>query len=83
MKNITKYRPLNELRRIGFEALVGKMGLADALRFMSQYDPGKGDYSKERKTILKGIKAEEFFKEAQKYNRGSGGRKKHRVKATA
>ena len=32
----------------GFRALVDRLGLADALRFMQQYDAGQGDYTADR-----------------------------------
>ena len=33
-----------ELKRIGWEALVQKLGLADATRFLLEYEAGSGDY---------------------------------------
>jgi len=44
----TKRRTLQEIRREGFQALVDRLGVADALRFIQQYDPGEGDYTVER-----------------------------------
>jgi hypothetical protein len=39
--------------RLGFETLVEKLGPADALRFILQYESGKGDYTKERKKLFR------------------------------
>ena len=33
-----------ELKRVGWEALVQKLGLADATRFLLEYESGSGDY---------------------------------------
>lgn len=43
-----KPRTPPEIRAEGFRALVERLGLADALRFMHQYEPGQGDYTAER-----------------------------------
>lgn len=42
----------SELRNRGFRALVEALGWANAVRFMRQYDPGAGDYTEERRTLL-------------------------------
>jgi hypothetical protein len=39
---------LYEIRMEGWKALTDRLGPAGAMRFMMQYDPGHGDYSKER-----------------------------------
>ena len=41
-----------ELRNPGFRALVKALGWANAVRFLRQYDPGSGDYTEERRTLL-------------------------------
>lgn len=54
MQSVTAYQPipLNELRQKGFEALVKELGASNALRFLSLYEPGHGDYTKERHAWL-------------------------------
>jgi hypothetical protein len=37
-----------QLAAEGFAALVDKLGLADAVRFIQLYDPGRGDYTRDR-----------------------------------
>ncbi|MCG3147013.1 MAG: hypothetical protein PCFJNLEI_00449 [Verrucomicrobiae bacterium] len=49
------YRTPHEIAVKGFEALVEKLGPGGALQFIHQYETGKGDYTKERCTILKGV----------------------------
>jgi hypothetical protein len=41
-------RPLSELNQQATELLVREMGIVDALRFLSQFSSGSGDYTKER-----------------------------------
>jgi hypothetical protein len=41
-------RPLAEITARGTEILIREMGVVDALRFLNQFHPGSGDYTKER-----------------------------------
>lgn len=41
-------RTLDEVRREGFEALRERLGRADMIRFLQQFETGLGDYAKER-----------------------------------
>ena len=41
-------RTLDEIRREGFEALRERLGRADMIRFLQQFETGRGDYAKER-----------------------------------
>jgi hypothetical protein len=70
-----KYLPLREVQKLGFSALVEKIGLADTMRFLGQFESGSGDYTKERREILAGISGGEFYKRARIYGR-SNARKK-------
>jgi len=49
-----------ELRRRGFQALVSELGYVDAIRFLRQYDPGEGDYTKERHQWLDQLSFDDF-----------------------
>jgi hypothetical protein len=44
----TRRRNATQLAADGFEALVEKLGLADAIRYLQLYDQGEGDYTQER-----------------------------------
>ena len=46
--NLTLY----EIRTIGFEALLRKLGPAGAIRFIQQYESGRGDYTRDRRKFL-------------------------------
>ena len=45
-------RTLEDIRQAGFAALKRDLGVADTIRFLQQFDTGKGDYTKERAEIL-------------------------------
>lgn len=42
----------SELRNRGFRALVEALGWPNAVRFLRQYDPGSGNYTEERRSLL-------------------------------
>lgn len=42
----------SELRNRGFRVLAEALGWANAVRFLRQYDPGAGNYTEERRTLL-------------------------------
>jgi hypothetical protein len=50
-----------EIRVEGWKALTERLGPAGAMRFMMQYDPGHGDYSKERQEIFADLDLEELL----------------------
>lgn len=43
---------LYEIRMIGFEILIRKLGPAGAIRFIQQYETGQGDYTLDRRKLL-------------------------------
>ncbi|MCP1663247.1 MULTISPECIES: hypothetical protein [Methanocalculus] len=45
-------KTLNEIHKQGIDALVQILGPVDAVRFLQIYDPGAGDYTKDRKRWL-------------------------------
>ena len=55
-----------ELRRRGLEILVRELGYLDAMRFLHQYETGRGDYTRERHQLLPAWTAEEIVREADK-----------------
>jgi hypothetical protein len=46
---------LYQIRMEGWKALTERLGAAGAMRFMMQYDPGLGDYTKERQDLFAGL----------------------------
>mgnify|MGYP001548791565 CR=1 FL=1 len=46
--------PMNlvQIRQKGVEALIHQLGPAGMIRFLQQFEPGQGDYSKDRHQLL-------------------------------
>jgi tagatose-1,6-bisphosphate aldolase len=44
---------LAEIKQKGWDALVKELGYTEATKFMLLYEPGRGNYTEERKDILK------------------------------
>lgn len=76
-----KRRTAAQLAADGFAALVEKLGLAEAVRFVQLYDHGEGDYTRERRQWLDSLRHEEvagLMAEAEKQHssRKKRGRRK-------
>lgn len=67
-------RPLAEVNAQGTEILIREMGVVDALRFLNQFRPGSGDYTKERGRWLDKLSLEQIVSEIK------AGRKKRRTR---
>jgi hypothetical protein len=52
---------LYEIRMEGWKALTERLGPAGAMRFMMQYDPGRGDYANERREIFGALTIDELL----------------------
>jgi hypothetical protein len=50
-----------QIRLEGWKALTERLGPARAMRFMMQYDPGHGDYTKERQEIFADLELEDLL----------------------
>jgi hypothetical protein len=50
-----------QIRLEGWKALTERLGPAGAMRFMMQYDPGHGDYTKERQEIFADLDLEDLL----------------------
>ena len=46
-KNVN-IKDINEVRRVGVEALIKDLGIVGTVAFLRQFDMGHGDYTKER-----------------------------------
>jgi predicted nucleic acid-binding Zn ribbon protein len=54
-----------ELRHRCFQALTEALGWVNAVRFLRQYDPGSGNYTEERRTLLPDWEASTLVREAR------------------
>ncbi len=64
------YLTLSEIRTLGFEALLRELGPAGAIRFIQQYETGRGNYTRDRRKWLpkKGVReiGKQIIKERKK-----------------
>jgi hypothetical protein len=60
-----------EIRRAGLEALLERLGPGGTLRFLQQFDPGHGDYTKERHAWLDGLSLEDIAKGLERKHDGA------------
>ena len=54
-------RTATELQELAWRALVKELGLADALRYRILFQPGKGDYCRERQALFSDIPLERWI----------------------
>jgi hypothetical protein len=54
-----------ELREKGYQALVGSLGVVDAIRFLQQAGFGRGNYTQERQETLSQVTRVEFWQDLQ------------------
>jgi len=52
-----------EIRAEGWKALTEALGIAGAIRFLMQYDPGHGDYTEERRQLFRDLSLDEALAE--------------------
>lgn len=62
-----KREPLSlpEIRRAGLKALLDSLGVAGTIRFLQQFDPGHGNYTRERHEWLGGLTVDEIAHEIE------------------
>ena len=54
------------IRKAGLEAVAKKLGPLGMVRFLQQFETGRGDYTKERDQWLKNMDIEETISEIRK-----------------
>jgi hypothetical protein len=62
-----------QIRLEGWKALTERLGPAGAMRFMMQYDPGQGDYSRERHEIFDLLTVDEILRAVEARAADPGG----------
>ncbi len=63
--NTEEYLTPNAIRKMGIDALTRELGPVGMVRFLHQFDPGEGDYTKERDALLAGITMEDVLRELE------------------
>ena len=56
-------KTIAQIQSEGYDALVNALGPEDAVRFIRSFDPGSGDYTRERKKYLKKKTVKQIGKE--------------------
>ena len=59
-----KQRTLDEVREEGLKVLRDRLGRADMIRFLQQFETGSGDYATERQKWVDGITVDDIEREA-------------------
>ena len=59
-------KTIEELKTDGWKALTSTLGLAEATRFLLQYQRGSGDYTKYRKKVFENVTVKDIVKEYKK-----------------
>ena len=54
-------RPLAEITAEAIEILTKQMGVVATVRFLNQFTAGLGDYTEERKTLLKDLSLDDIL----------------------
>ncbi|MEM1221908.1 MAG: hypothetical protein AAGH40_04035 [Verrucomicrobiota bacterium] len=57
---------MKEMNAAAHEALRERLGVADAVRFLNQYEKGQGNYTQERDADCDGMSVEEAASEIRK-----------------
>lgn len=69
----TSTMPLEEIRRIGLDALARELGAVGMVRFLQQFDNGSGDYTAERAQLLGNPNVAQLAEELEKLRARRGG----------
>ena len=64
--NPETYQTPHDIAVRGFKTLVDNLGVGGALRFIQQYERGEGDYTAERKRLLRPFALESLRKQRTK-----------------
>jgi hypothetical protein len=63
-------KPLIEITRDALSILTEKLGIANTIRFINQFHPGYGDYTKEREKIFKDLDMDTIIEDIKKAKKG-------------
>jgi hypothetical protein len=59
----TPIKPISEVNQMATDLLIKEMGVVDTIRFLNQFRPGQGDYTKDRKKLFEGMKVKDIVRE--------------------
>ncbi len=55
-----------QIRAEGWKALIERLGVSGAMRFLMEYDPGRGDYVEERRELFREFTLDEAIARVRK-----------------
>ncbi len=61
-----KTMSINQIREIGLKALAKALGPVGMVRFLQQFEGGKGDYVRERKKLLDNLGIDDIIEDIEK-----------------
>ncbi len=64
---MTTIQPMHQINSRATRLLVKHLGIADTLRFLSQFRTGSGDYTTERKHLFEGMTVRQLAEEIKKH----------------
>lgn len=59
----TPIKPISEVNQLATDLLIKEIGVVDTIRFLNQFRPGQGDYTKDRKKLFEGMKVKDIVRE--------------------
>jgi hypothetical protein len=59
-------RGIEQIRKDGIDVLIKKLGPDGMIRFIQQFDSGRGDYTRDRHVILDSYTIEDIINEIKK-----------------
>jgi hypothetical protein len=62
-----------EINRLGHKVLIEALGFDGMIRFLRQFEPGSGDYTKERHHWLDRFTVEDIFTQIEQAREGNEG----------
>jgi len=68
---ITETRPLIEINQQAIRLLYRELGVVDAVRFLKQFTPGYGDYTREREALFAKKSLDDIVGEIEKRRRAA------------
>lgn len=63
--NAVSHRPLTEITHQALCVLNQELGVVDTIRFLSQFNSGQGDYTKEREQLFADVSLDDIFTEIE------------------
>lgn len=68
---VRKNWTIQDIRREGLQALLDRLGPSGTIRFLQQYEPGRGDYTRERQQWLGDLTVDLVVKDIQQRRRAA------------